>query len=83
MLTNKEKIEAINKFQECEFMHELQCGRHGCSGILKPFESLGKVMLICPKCKIYTQEHIPDIVFHLDYSQFDEIKKFLDKARKK
>ena len=83
MLTNKQKIEAINKFQECEFMHELQCGRDGCSGILKPTEMMGEIILICPDCKLYTQKHIPDIVFQLNYSQFEEIKKILDKARKK
>ncbi len=34
-MNNKEKIEAINKWQKCKFVHQLTCGKEKCNGVLE------------------------------------------------
>ena len=79
-MTNKEKKEAINKWQKCKFVHQLICGKEKCNGVLEPKESgnpLNKIYLGCPKCD-YIQYNIPEMVFNLNYEQFEKLEKFLN-----
>ena len=83
-MTNKEKIEAIKKWQECDFVHPLTCGKDICDGILLPVEDkiVGDIILICPICD-YSQVYVPEMIYHFDYSQFDKIKEITEWAKKK
>ena len=74
-MTDEEIVEKIQQWQTCPFVHELTCGK--CDGILIPKISehlTPSVYLKCPKCS-YTQTHVPDIVFHIN---FEAIEKLLD-----
>ncbi len=91
-MNNKEKIEAINKWQKCKFVHQLTCGKEKCNGVLEGKEGKGQklkdinskiyietyfVYLDCPKCG-YGQYTIPKIVYNLNYEQFEKLEKFLN-----
>jgi len=60
----EEKIEAIKKYQECDYVHPLTCGNDSSHELLKPLQIAGKLCLICPSCD-YVQEYIPDSVYQL------------------
>ena len=87
-MNNKEKIEAINKWQKCNFVHPLICGKDKCNGILEPkiYVDMGLrdgeleediIHLECPNCD-YIQEHIPEIIFNLNYEQFEKLEDLLN-----
>lgn len=73
-MTNKDKIEKIEKWQKSPYTHELTCGEYDCQGILEPIELDNKVVLVCPECN-YTQSYIPECVYNIDYKQFEDIYK--------
>lgn len=59
--SNADKIRVIKKWQACGHVHELTCGVNSLHEPLKPVESGGDVVLICPTCK-HVQRYIPDAV---------------------
>jgi len=92
-MNNQEKIEAINKWQSCNFVHPLTCGKDKCDGLLiaeinkdvDPYFDWGEVEIIltCPKCKDYIQEHIPEIVYNINYEQFEKLEDIIYRMREK
>lgn len=64
-MTNQEKIDKINEWQNAGFVHELTCGNDSNHGLLVAEEIDGKVFLTCTDCD-FIQEHIPKIVFEAD-----------------
>ena len=60
-LTNAEIIEAVERYQNCSFVHPLTCGNEKCREILKAAERDGKVVLVCPACGL-VQTDIPSII---------------------
>ncbi len=88
-LNIQEKIKRIKKWQKSGFVHELTCGGDNCNKILvhgfcdcDKEDTKGHLVLECPKCD-YVQHYIPEAIFNIDYKQFDDVKKMMDKARKK
>ena len=80
-MNNQEKIEAINKWQSCNFVHPLTCGKDKCEEKLEPIENAitGEILLICPKCNYEQGEiSIPSVVFHFNYEQFNKIEAWID-----
>ncbi|HUS49306.1 MAG TPA: hypothetical protein VMZ91_04030 [Candidatus Paceibacterota bacterium] len=84
-MNNQEKIEAIKKWQNCGFVHPLTCGRDKCEEKLEPIENYitDEISLICPKCKDYIQEHIPEIVYNINYEQFEKLEDIIYRMREK
>ena len=93
-MNNKEKIEAINKWQKCKFVHPLTCGVDKCDGILEPKKKKLKlnvdkqicdeeytVYLKCPNCD-YIQYNIPDVVYRINYAKFNQIEDFISRKNK-
>lgn len=64
-LTNKEKIDIINKHQKDYRFHPLTCG--DCGDKLKPIEYNNNIYLICNNDKNilcdYIQTYIPEIIY--------------------
>ncbi len=81
-MNNKEKIEAINKWQSCNFVHPLTCGRDKCEEKLEPIENeiTEVISLICPKCGYKQGEgSIPSVVFHISHEYFNKLEDWIDK----
>lgn len=79
-MTNEEQIEAIKKYQSCDFVHQLTCGKDNCNGVLEPLittECINpQVYLKCPKCT-YEQWHVPEIVYLMNYDCIEKMIKEL------
>jgi len=83
-MTNEEKVEAVKKWQECEFVHQFVCGADGCDGVLVPEINKGLnggVYLLCPKCS-YSQDHIPDMVYYFDFEHLSNLMSVIGVVQK-
>jgi len=66
-MTNQERIEKINKWQNAGVVHPLTCGVSSCRSILVAKELSNDIVLICPAIGCgYVQTFIPDVVLHAD-----------------
>ena len=63
-MTNKEKIDAINRWQTNGSYHPLTCGVDSGHEVLTPFidENDNNVVLKCPTCG-YIQNWIPTVIY--------------------
>jgi hypothetical protein len=61
-MTNEEieTMEAIRKYQNCDYLHPLTCGNDSRHALLKPIEKDGKIILVCPDCD-YVQNWHPEV----------------------
>ncbi len=92
-MTEEEIIQRVGLWQKCDFVHPLTCGKDKCDGILvakvntdiDPYFDWGEpaVVLTCPKCKDYIQEHIPEVVFNINYEQFDIMSELIEEMKKR
>ena len=69
--TNKEKIEAIKRWQNCEYVHPLTCDNDSNHKLLIAKEINKEVILICKDCN-YKQNFIPDPVLKIDIDEYVE-----------
>lgn len=92
----REQIEAIERWQKCEFVHPLTCGNDSNHGLLvskhiNAEDVYGEctyekdwIILTCPDCD-YVQNFIPEYIFaltHFKIEKFEELFKRLSNIPK-
>ena len=70
-MTNQEKIEKINKWQNSFAVHPLTCRNNSNHKNLIPQEVNDNIILKCEDCD-YTQEKFPEIIFKIDIDKCEE-----------
>jgi hypothetical protein len=61
-LSNEEKVELINEYQNLGCVHPLTCGKDSTHADLIPQIRDGRVVLVCKNCS-YVQEGAPGCVY--------------------
>ena len=79
-MNNEEKIDKINRWQTSGYVHELTCGNDTCDGVLEAKIENDEVILFCPECNDYEQNHIPETIFEFD---IDAHEKYIKEMAKK
>lgn len=70
-MTNEQKIQLINLWQKCRYVHSLTCGYKSHHKLLIPIENeYQKIYLKCPDCS-YSQSKIPEIVYQLNLEEIE------------
>jgi hypothetical protein len=67
--TNAEKIDALRRWQQAGYVHELTCGHNSTHPPLVPGEQAGIVILECSECG-YTQTDIPEVCYNVPPNPF-------------
>ncbi len=89
-----EQIKAVEKWQNCEFVHPLVCGNNFNHSLLVPKRRYAAdyhgeftdnpdwISLVCTDCN-YEQDYIPEYVFGLTYVNLEKIEEILNSLKKK
>lgn len=81
-LSNAEKVERINRWQACPFVHPLTCTEPNCDGEMEARmqkEGQGLMFYYCKKCGRHMSESmIPEMVYYINYDQFDALQRLID-----
>ena len=81
-MKNKEKIEVITRYQDCDFVHSLTCGNDSKHSLLVAKVLRRRVYLVCPDCG-YEQRLRDDLLdccngILKNIKQMDMVRRLMD-----